>query len=276
MIDDDYMLEILERAAPVPPSADVALEELRPRIRRARRRRAAMRGSAGLVVLVVLGGLVSQTRTDPTSRNVRVGSSDTTAVIESTTTSVAPSTTLAKDDGEDAAPPSTVAASDQLAAAPAGESGVGGRASGPAPAGATPSSSVAPARAGAQPAANRAPASRPAATPKPAASAPGGGTAPGAPQVTTFGSQAGTVEVVYTDTSMNLASVSPLPGWSVGTTESGDTGIQVTFESESGDEQAVDVEVHLDGGVPVVGAVEDTVEETVEGADDVVNVIAGS
>jgi hypothetical protein len=60
----------------------------------------------------------------------------------------------------------------------------------------------------------------------------------------------------------------------VGTTEAGDSSIQVTFESESGDEQPVDVEVHLDDGVPVAGAGKETVEETVEGG--VPDVMAGS
>jgi hypothetical protein len=98
----------------------------------------------------------------------------------------------------------------------------------------------------------------------------------GTPQVTAFESGAGTVEVQYTDTSMSLASVSPLPGWEVSATAAEAASIQVTFQPESGDGQAIDVEVHLDSGLPVVGPVEDTVEETVEGAEDVLGVITGS
>jgi hypothetical protein len=75
---------------------------------------------------------------------------------------------------------------------------------------------------------------------------------------------------------MSIESVSPLPGWSVGATEAGAAAIQVTFESESGEAAAVDVEVHLDDGVPVVGATDETVEETLGGAADLPNLVGGS
>jgi hypothetical protein len=275
MVDDDYMLEILESAAPPLPSADVALDELRPRIRRARRRRAAMRGSAALVVLVVLGGLVSQTTSSQSSRELRVGEADTTAVIESSTTSVAPSTTVARSGGPGAAP-AAVDTPDVGNDAPVGASGSRAGLSGTPPVAAA-SPNVATAHPAPNPATNRAAGGRSAAAPNAATgAAAGGGTASGAPHVTTFGSQAGTVEVVYTDTSMSIESVSPLPGWSVGATEAGAAAIQVTFESESGEAAAVDVEVHLDDGVPVVGATDETVEETLGGAADLPNLVGGS
>ena len=270
MVDDDYMLEILESAAPAAPSADAALDELRPRMRRAERRRLAMRGSAALVVLVVLGGLASQTTSKGTSRDLRVGGTDTTAVIESTTTSVAPSTTVAGSGAEDAAPPGLAPPSDDADVPASGSrSGLSGV---PAVGAADPT--AAPARpAPNQATTNRTPGGRASAPTNAAAgAAPDAGTAQGAPHVTTFGSQAGTVEVTYTDTSMNLESVSPLPGWSVGTTEAGDAVIEVTFESESGEQAAVDVQVHLDGGVPVVGAD----DETVDDVGDVVGGVTGS
>ena len=255
MVDDDYMLEILESAAPPLPSADVALEELRPRIRRARRRRAAMRGSAALVVLVVLGGLVSQTTSSQPSRELRVGETGTTAVIESSTTSVAPSTTVARSAG-DGATPAGVGTPDVDGDAPVRGHPARARVR-VAPRRSAPRARTRPRRI--RPRIRRrrtAPqaAGRPR-RPKPRrARLRAAAQQPGAPHVTTFESQAGTVEVVYTDTSMNIESVSPLPGWSVGTTEAGDAAIQVTFESESGEAAAVDVEVHLDDGVPVVGA----------------------
>lgn len=278
MVDDAYMLEILESAAPSPPSADVALEELRPRIRRARRRRAAMRGSAALVVLVVLGGVASQTTSSGTSRDLRVGGTDSTAVIESTTTSVAPATTVARSGAEDTTPPGAPGAAtpDGAAAQQPAESASSARIGGAPHVGDASSNGVAVGPASSPAATNRAPGGRSSTANSGAGAAAGGGTAPGAPHVTTFGSQAGTVEVAYTDTSMKVESVSPLPGWSVGTTEAGDAAIQVTFESESGEEAAVDLEVHLDGGVPVVGAADETVDEAVEGAGDVPDVVAGS
>ena len=58
-MEDDYLLELFQRAAGDEPAAPEALAVLRPRIRRAQRRRAAVRGGAGLVVLVVLEGLIS-------------------------------------------------------------------------------------------------------------------------------------------------------------------------------------------------------------------------
>ncbi len=276
MVDDGYMLEILESAAPPLPSAAVALDELRPRIRRARRRRAARRGSAALVVLVVLGGLVSQTTSSQPSRELRVGETDTTAVIESSTTSVAASTTVARSGGDGAAS-AGVGAPDVDNDAPVGASGSRAGLSGTPPVAAA-SPNAATAHPAPNPAAtNRAAGGRSAAAPNAATgAAAGGGTASGAPHVTTFGSQAGTVEVVYTDTSMSIESVSPLPGWSVGTTEAGDAAIQVTFESESGEVAAVDVEVHLDDGVPVVGAADETVEETLGGAGDLPDLVGGS
>ncbi len=213
-----------------------------------------MRGSAALVVLVVLGGLASETTSKGTSRDLRVGGTDTTAVIESTSTSVAPSTTVARSGAEDAAPPGLAPPADDADAPASGSrSGLSGV---PAVGAADPTAAPA----------------RPAPTNAAAGAAPDPATAQGAPHVTTFGSQAGTVEVTYTDTSMNLESVSPLPGWSVGTTEAGDAVIEVTFESESGEQAAVDVEVHLDGGVPVVGAD----DETVDDVGDVVGGVTGS
>jgi len=214
-----------------------------------------MRGSAALVVLVVLGGLASQITATGTSHDLRVGGTDTTAVIESTTTSVAPSTTAARSGAEDAAPPGLAPPSDDADAPASGSrSGLSG-----VPAVGATDPTVAPARPAAP--ANAA-----------AGAAPDAITAQGAPHVTTFGSQAGTLEVTYTDTSMNLESVSPLPGWTVGTTEAGDAVIEVTFESESGEQAAVDVEVHLDGGVPVVGPG----DETVDDVGDVVGGVTGS
>jgi hypothetical protein len=275
MVDDDYMLEFLESAAPPPPSPDVALEALRPRIRRAHRRRAAMRGSAALVVMVVLGGLASQTISNQTSRDVRVRGTDSTAEIESTTIVAPPTTVSGLDDG--GALPQTPGAMPAGGAAVHGaESGSSGRVGSSPQVGAA--GAVPPAGAPAQnPAAARAPGARTSAAPKPATGAPAaGGTASGA-QVTTFGSQGGTVEVTYTDTALSIESVSPLPGWSVGATaEVGGASVQVTFESESGEQAAVGVEVHLDGGVPVVGAVEDTVDETLEGAGDITGLVTGS
>lgn len=276
MVDDDYTLEILESAAPPLPSADVALEELRPRIRRARRRRAAMRGSAALVVLVVLGGLVSQTTSSQPSRELRVGETGTAAVIESSTTSVSPSTTVARSAG-DGATPAGVGTPDVDDDAPVGASGSRSGPSGPPPVGAESPNAATAHPAPDQAATNRPAGGRSSTAPQSATgAAAGGGTAAGAPHVTTFESQAGTVEVVYTDTSMNIESVSPLPGWSVGTTEAGDAAIQVTFESESGEAAAVDVEVHLDDGVPVVGATDETVDETLSGAADPPDLVGGS
>ena len=72
----------------------------------------------------------------------------------------------------------------------------------------------------------------------------------GAPQVTSFDAQGGTVEVNYTESSMSLGVVSPSPGWSIANTQSDGESIQVTFAQQSGG-NPVDVDVHLDGGKPV-------------------------
>ena len=246
MVEDEYLAEIFERAAGESPSASDALAQVRPRIRRAHRRRAAMRGSAALVVLVVLGGVISKTTTQP-SQHVQVGDAGTTAAIESTSTSVTPSPTLAPARSPQNAPgpPVTTATS--------GAAGGGdGRAAAPAPTNA-PAASAAPSpQSGAKPAATKPAAAKPAAgTPATSAPAAGAASAP-PPQVTSFDGQAGTIEVQYTDTSMNLHSVSPSPGWSVADTKSDGATIEVTFEQESGG-GAVDIAVHLDGdGTPVV------------------------
>jgi hypothetical protein len=257
--DDEFIAELFERAAGDGPNATEALARVQPRIRRAHRRRAVLRGSAGLVVLVVLGSLVSRTTHQPSER-VHVGDAGTTVPIDSSATSAAPSTTVphvAEPQTPPAAPVTTVnanpaqSASGEAAAAPH---------SSPAP-----SASEAPA-AGAKP-----PSKLPAGAPTTPAPAPAAGAPPASappPQVTSFDGQGGTVEVKYTDTSMDIASVSPSPGWSVADTKSDGASIEVKFES--GDGSATGIEVHLDaGGKPIV-------DTPIDPVDDVGNALTGS
>jgi hypothetical protein len=256
MVEDDYILEIFERAAGDPPSASVALEELRPRIRRAHRRRAAMRGSAALVVLVLLGGLVSNTTSHP-SREVRVGGVDTTVAFDSTTT-VAPSTTVptpaAGHGGSSSA--GATRSGDELAGVPGGEEVAGAQAH---------------KRESATPAPNVEPTSANGSTPStpPSGQASSGGAVTSmsasestpsspAPQTTSFDGEGGTIEVQYTETSMNLAAVLPSPGWSVAQTKLDGQDIAVSFVSESGNGNSDDINVHLDGGAPSVDSPPDT------------------
>ncbi len=242
MVEDEYLAEIFERAAGESPSASDALAQVRPRIRRAHRRRAAMRGSAALVVLVVLGGVISKTTTQP-SQHVQVGDAGTTAAIESTSTPVAPSTTLAPPQAPQNAPDALVTTVES--------GGVGGgNKAAAAPEATSASASPAPSpQSGAKPAAAAKP---PASTPATSSPASAQSSTP-PPQVTSIDGQAGSIEVQYTDTSMILHSVSPLPGWSVADTESDGASIHVTFEQESGDSNPVDIAVHLgDDGRPEV------------------------
>ncbi len=169
-----------------------------------------MRGSAVLAVLVVLGGVVSRNTHEP-SRDVRVGGSGTTAAIEPTTTAAppAPSTTLAAAAGVGAGAPRAPVAADPPRAAGSAVGAGGAAVSGEvAPSSAAPAPSIAAAKpknvAKAAPSASQAP----------------GTSAPPAAQVTSIDGQAGSIEVQYTDTSMILHAVSPLPGWSVADTES--------------------------------------------------------
>ncbi len=252
---DDHILELLERAAGEPPSASRALAHLRPRIRRAHRRRAAVRGGAGLVALVVVGSLVSST-TSHTSRDVRVGGSGTTAAIESTTTTAEPLDS----------PPTTLGAESAAPAPPAADAPAG-RAEQDA---AAPSSATPHAGNAVEGATNRAPASGPApstvtrqstvthtqSSAAPAAAAPAGPT-----QVTSFDAQGGSIEVHYSESSMTLSGVNPSPGWSIAETKSDGASIQVTFEQESGDGDPVGIGVHLDEGVPVVDQAAETADQ---------------
>ncbi|HMK13191.1 MAG TPA: hypothetical protein VK461_16505, partial [Acidimicrobiales bacterium] len=234
MVEDEYVIEILDRAGGELPSAKEALAHLTPRIRRAHRRRAALRGSAALVALVVLGGIVSSATKDP-SRDVRVGSTGTTAAADSSTTSVAPSTTLG---AVREAEPQTGSPTTASGAAPSSGSG-GGTGTGGGGGGATASEATAARPAPARPStANHAgngvgsskgvTAGAVTSTSVVTSSSP-------APQTTSFDAQAGTIEVQYTDSSMNLSSVLPSPGWSVAETKSDGSNIEVSFVPESGD-----------------------------------------
>ena len=255
MVEDDYLLEIFERAAGDPPSAREALEQLRPRIRRAHRRRAVIRGSTALVALVVLGGLVSNTTSHP-SRDVRVGSTGTTATFDSTTT-VAPSTTVpAPGRGQDGSPsvdPPT----------PSGEPS-GGVSGGDRVAGrqvqnretATPGPTAEPSAKGST--APKPPSSRDSTSGAVTTTSGSVSTGSPAPQTTTFDGEGGTIEVQYTDTSMSLSSVLPSPGWSVAKTKLDGSNIEVSFVPESGSGDSNDINVHLDGGEPVVDRPPDT------------------
>ena len=260
MVEDDvFIAELFERAAGDVPSATEALARVQPRIRRARRRRAVMRGSAGLIVLVVLGSLVSRTTHQPSER-VHVGDAGTTVPIDSSNASVAPSTVVshaAEPQTPPAAPATTVASN------PAQVAGGGAAAAAPhgSPAPTAPLTSAA----GAKAAPPKPPASAPT-TAAPAPAAPSSAAPP--PQVTSFDGQGGTVEVKYTDTSMDIESVSPSPGWSVADTKSDGASIEVKFES--GDGSATGIEVHLDsGGRP-------TVDTPIDPVDDAVNALTGS
>ena len=260
MVEDDvFIAELFERAAGDVPSATEALARVQPRIRRAHRRRAVVRGSAGLIVLVVLGSLVSRTTHQPSER-VHVGDAGTTVPIDSSNSSVAAvdggaarsrtadSARRARHDGRvrtrrrsQAAgqPPRRTARLHRLRQSPL--------------------------LAGAKAAPPKPPASAPT-TAAPAPAAPSSSAPP--PQVTSFDGQGGTVEVKYTDTSMDIESVSPSPGWSVADTKSDGASIEVKFES--GDGSATGIEVHLDaGGRP-------TVDTPIDPVDDAVNALTGS
>jgi len=250
MVEDEYVIDILDRAGGELPSAKEALADLKPRIRRAHRRRAALRGSAALVALVLLGSLVSSVTKDP-SHDVRVGSTGTTAAVDPTTTSVAPSTTVGAVHAAEpqTGPPTT-------APGPASSGGAeGARAPGGGGAGTGDAAGVAPAPARAEPSS----ASHPASNAGAGKQASGSGatstsvvtSSSPAPQTTSFDAQAGTIEVQYTDNSMNLSSVLPSPGWSVAETKSDGSNIEVSFVPESGDGDSQDISVHLDGGEPV-------------------------
>jgi hypothetical protein len=246
IVEDEYLLELFERAAGDPPSAPDALEVLRPRIRRARRRRTAFRGGAGLVALVVLGSVLSSTTTRP-SRDVRVGGSATTAVVDSTPTTVSAPTSIAvagalvPGGAPEPSPTTTVARS-----GPGGGGGEGGDAvhlQPPPAAPQTQTASKAVVSKGAGPGHPSGPSSTSTVT-SIVYSQSGG-----APQVTSFDAQGGTVEVKYTDSSMSLGEVSPSPGWSIAATQSNGDTIEVTFAQDSGGDP-VAVDVHLDAGKP--------------------------
>lgn len=259
MVEDDvFIAELFERAAGDVPSATEALARVQPRIRRAHRRRAVVRGSAGLIVLVVLGSLVSRTTHQPSER-VHVGDASTTVPIDSSNSSVAPSTVLPHA-AEPQTPPAALATT--VASDPAQVAG-GGAAVAPhaSPAPTAPVTSAA----GAKAAPAKPPASAPT-TAAPAPAAPSSSALP--PQVTSFDGQGGTVEVKYTDTSMDIESVSPSPGWSVADTKSDGASIEVKFES--GDGSATGIEVHLDAdGKP-------SVDTPIDPVDDAVNALTGS
>ena len=245
-MEDDYLLDLFERAAGDEPSAPQALAALRPRIRRAQRRRAALRGGAGLVVLVVIGGLISSTTTHQ-SRDVRVGGSGTTAAVESTTTTYAAPTSLAPHQA--VVPQGAPEASPTTTIARPGSGGSGGGPAGPQSPAATPAPHAATNVVGSSKGAGTGQASGAGAISS-ATSVVSSSSVGGAPQVTSFDAQGGTVEVNYTESSMSLGVVSPSPGWSIANTQSDGESIQVTFAQQSGG-NPVDVDVHLDGGKPV-------------------------
>ena len=251
MVEDEYLLDLFERAAGDAPSASDALAELRPRIRSARRRRAAVRGGASLVVLVLLGSVISSTTTHD-SKDVRVGGSDTTAVVDSTSTTVRAPTSVARADGEVPAGASAASPASPTTVARPRPGGAGGGRGSAAPAPARPTEQqqvtkvVVASKGGAPGHAPSASTTSAQTSVVQSSSSVGGGT----PQVTSFDAQGGTVEVKYTDSSMALGAVSPSPGWSIADAQATDDEIQVTFSQASGGDP-VDVDVHMDDGKPV-------------------------
>ena len=80
--DESDVNQMFQRAAGGDPSADDALARIRPRIRRAHQRRAAVRGGVGLVGVVALGAIVARSGNDGVNR-LRVASTGST--VETTT-----------------------------------------------------------------------------------------------------------------------------------------------------------------------------------------------
>ncbi len=214
-----------------------------------------MRGSAALV-LVVLGGLVTSTTSHP-SRDVRVGSTGTTVAFDSTTTTVAASRTLpdraAGEDGSSSSDPLTasggqtrgVSGGDRVAASQVQNNPL-----------ATPTPVAEPQVAnqstGAMPAPSRA-STKGATTTSGSVST---GSSPG-PRSTSFDAEGGTIEVQHTDTSMNLSTTLQSPGWSIAETNLDGSNIEVSSVPESGGGDSNDINVHLDGGEPVVDRPQD-------------------
>ena len=96
--DESNVKQMFQRAAGEEPSADDALARIRPRIRRAHQRRAAVRGGAGLVGVIALGAIVARSGDEGANRLRVAGTGstvETTTVAEPSpvaSSSVAPTT----------------------------------------------------------------------------------------------------------------------------------------------------------------------------------------
>ena len=85
--DESNVNQMFQQAAGDEPSADEALARIRPRIRRAHQRRAAVRGGAGLVGVVALGAMLARSGPDGANRLHVAGTGST---VETTTVAPPP------------------------------------------------------------------------------------------------------------------------------------------------------------------------------------------
>ncbi len=222
MPDDIDLKHAFDRAAGSAPNAPAALAGLRTRIRKAHQRRALARGGAGLLGVVVVGGVIMNVGGEGSGTEVAVtgpGATDSSGLTSTTfaSTSAATSTLSSGSTTTDTTtvinPTNTVAPTASL----------------------PPSSATSP-------------------SPTIDASAPTTielvpTTKPGGLQAAVFTTEGGTIVVDYTSSAMTLTSVTAQPGWTVAESQARPDDIEVRFEDEDGDESRI--RVRLVDGRPV-------------------------
>ncbi len=255
MVDDESNVkQMFQRAAGEQPSADDALARIRPQIRRAHQRRAAVRGGAGLIGMVALGAIVARSSDEGASR-LRVAGTGST--VETTTvaeplpfasSSVAPATAASVSRSEDVSPPPSATAE---ATTPAPTTP---RAVPPTTVGATvPAAPETPSVSASDGASTSESTAVTTASVPPSASSPSSSTSSTssstsstsstssstslttAASTASFSSAGGSVSISYTPTAMTLLEVRPAPGFTVGTTNAQPDDIRIQFKRSGED-----------------------------------------
>ncbi len=255
--DETNVKQMFQRAAGEEPSADDALARIRPQIRRAHQRRAAVRGGAGLVGVIALGAIVARSGDDGANR-LRVAGTGST--VETTTvaqpspvasSSVAPTTATSVAQSRVVPPPPSATADATPPAPTTPRSAAPTTVTATVPAApVTPSASAvdgaSPSESTAVTAASTSTSSSTSSTSSTSSISSTSSTV--AASIASFSSSGGSVKISYTPTAMTLLEVTPASGFTVGATEAQPDEIQVEFKRSG--EDGSGIHIRLVNGFP--------------------------
>jgi hypothetical protein len=263
--EESAVNQMFQRAAGKEPSADDALARIRPQIRRAHQRRAAVRGGAGLVGVVALGAILVRSG-DASANHLRVAGTGTTAdattvappslvasssVAPTTATSVSPGGVVLPPpsptvDVTPPAPTSARAIAPTTVAATAPTPLVTPSAAAPDPTSSMPVSTAVTVSSASTSASSTS--SIPSTTSSSWTSSSSSTSSTLAASTASFSSPGGSIEISYTPTAMTLLEVTPASGFTVGATDVQPDEIQVEFKRAG--EDGTGIHIRLVGGVP--------------------------